>query len=45
MPHCRIALETGMHSPWVSRMLSESEREVIVARAQRAADWKESKER
>jgi transposase len=33
MPHCRIALETGMHSPWVSRMLSESEREVIVARA------------
>jgi transposase len=23
MPHCRIALETGMHSPWVSRVLSE----------------------
>ena len=23
MPH-RIALETGMHSPWVSRLLSES---------------------
>jgi transposase len=23
MPRCRIALETGMHSPWVSRLLSE----------------------
>src|ERR1017187_8718519 len=22
MPRCRIALETGMHSPWVSRLLS-----------------------
>jgi len=33
MPHCRVALETGMHSPWVSRVLSESEHEVIVAHA------------
>jgi len=23
MPRSRIALETGMHSPWVSRLLSE----------------------
>ena len=23
IPRCRIALETGMHSPWVSRVLAE----------------------
>ena len=33
MPRCRIALETGMHSPWVSRLLSELKHEVIVAHA------------
>jgi transposase len=33
MPRCRIALETGMHSPWVSRLLSEFGHEVIVAHA------------
>ena len=33
MPRCRIALETGMHSPWVSRVLSECGHEVIVAHA------------
>src|SRR6202162_3618092 len=33
MPRCRIALETGMHSPWVSRVLSELGHEVIVAHA------------
>src|SRR5712672_1279287 len=33
MPRCRIALETGMHSPWVSRCLSEFGHEVIVAHA------------
>ena len=33
MPRCRIALETGMHSPWVSRQLSELGHEVIVAHA------------
>jgi len=33
MPHCRIALATGMHSPWVSRVLSELGHEVIVAHA------------
>jgi transposase len=32
-PRCRIALETGMHSPWVSRVLSELGHEVIVAHA------------
>ena len=35
MPGCRIALETGMHSPWVSRALSEWGHEVIVAHAGR----------
>jgi len=34
MPRSRIALETGMHSPWVSRSLSELAHEVIVAHAQ-----------
>src|SRR5246500_1019203 len=33
MPRCRIALETGMHSPWVSRILTELGHEVIVAHA------------
>ena len=33
MPRCRIALETGMDSPWVSRLLSELGHEVIVAHA------------
>src|SRR5215472_4436930 len=33
VPHCRIALETGVHSPWVSRLLSGLGHEVIVAHA------------
>ena len=33
MPRSRIALETGMHSPWVSRTLSGLGHEVIVAHA------------
>jgi len=33
IPHSRVALETGMHSPWVSRLLSEVGHEVIVAHA------------
>src|ERR1700720_3602508 len=33
MPRSRIALETGMHSPWVSRLLTEFGHEVIVAHA------------
>ena len=33
IPRCRIALETGTHSPWVSRQLSAIGHEVIVAHA------------
>ena len=33
MPRSRIALETGMHSPWVSRLLSKLGHDVIVAHA------------
>ena len=33
MPRSRIALETGMHSPWISRLLSGLGHEVIVAHA------------
>jgi transposase len=33
MTRSRIALETGMHSPWVSRLLSRLGHEVIVAHA------------
>lgn len=30
-PRCRVVLEVGTHSPWVSRLLSESGHEVVVA--------------
>ena len=30
MPRCRIAMETGTHSPWVSRFLTPLGHEVIV---------------
>ena len=33
MPRSRIALETGTHSPWISRLLSELGHEAIVANA------------
>src|SRR5438132_6148080 len=33
MPRSRIALETGMHSPWVSRLLHQFGHEAIVAHA------------
>ena len=33
MPRSRVALETGTHSPWVSRQLTELGHEVIVAHA------------
>jgi transposase len=33
MPRSRMALETGTHSPWVSRLLTELGHEVIVAHA------------
>jgi transposase len=35
MPRSRIALETGTHSPWVSRLLSQLGHEVIVAHARK----------
>jgi len=35
MPRSRITLETGTHSPWVSRLLSELGHEVIVAHARK----------
>jgi hypothetical protein len=35
MPHSRIALETGTHSPWISRLLREFGHEVIVANARK----------
>src|SRR6202162_1067807 len=35
IPRSLIALETGTHSPWVSRLLSELGPEVIVAHSQR----------
>ena len=31
MPASRVALETGTHSPWVSRLLTELGHEAIVA--------------
>src|SRR5580765_471852 len=33
MPRSRLALETGTHSPWISRLLSQLGHEVIVANA------------
>ena len=33
IPRCLMALETGTHSPWVSRLLTELGHEVIVAHA------------
>lgn len=33
MPRCRIAMEVGTHSPWVSRLLQKLGHEVIVANA------------
>src|ERR1700741_2517316 len=35
IPQSRIALETGTHSPWASRLLRELEHEVLVAHAQK----------
>jgi transposase len=35
MPRCRIAMETGTHSPWVSRLLTARGHEVIVGHAQK----------
>ena len=35
MPHSRVALETGTHSPWVSRLMKELGHEAIVAQARK----------
>src|SRR5947208_16591368 len=35
MPRSRVALETGMHSPWISRLLNDLGHEVIVAHARK----------
>jgi transposase len=35
LPRCRVALEVGTHSPWVSRQLRDLGHEVIVANARR----------
>jgi transposase len=35
IPQSRVALETGTHSPWVSRLFTELGHEVIVAHAQK----------
>ena len=35
MPQSRVALETGTHSPWVSRLIKELGHEVIVAQARK----------
>jgi len=35
LPRCRIAMETGTHSPWVSRLLTTLGHEVIVGHAQK----------
>jgi transposase len=38
-------METGMHSPWVSRLLSELGREVIVAHARNVRLFGESRKK
>src|SRR5262249_13287684 len=35
IPRSRIALETGTHSPWISRLLTQLGHQVIVAHAQK----------
>ncbi len=37
MPRCRMALEVGTHSPWVSRLLTSVGHEVIVANSREVA--------
>jgi transposase len=34
-PPMRIAIETGTHSPWVSRLLEECDHEVLVANSRK----------
>ena len=35
IPRSRIAMETGTHSPWISRLLTQLGHQVIVAHAQK----------
>jgi len=35
MPRSRVGLETGTHSPWISRLLGELGHEVMVAHARK----------
>ncbi len=37
MPRSRVALETGTHSPWISRLLSDMGHEVIVANVRKVS--------
>src|SRR5208337_2489518 len=45
IPRSLIALETGTHSPWVSRLLTELGYKVIVAHAQKVLDHQEQSKR
>jgi len=45
MPHSRIALEIGTHSPWISRLLSELGHAVIVANARKVRLIGESRQK
>ena len=45
MPRSRVALETGTHSPWISRLLSELGHEVIVAHARKVRLIGESRQK
>src|SRR6476646_3217492 len=45
MPRSRVALETGTHSPWISRSLSELGHEVMVANARKVRLIGESRQK
>ena len=45
MTHCRIVVETGMHSPWASRVLSGSGHEVIAAHGRNVRLIRESRKK
>ena len=45
MPHSRMAVEIGTHSPWISRLLSELGHEVIVANARKVRLIAESRKK
>ena len=38
---CRIAMEVGTHSPWVSRLLKSRGREAIVVNARMCSKWRD----